>query len=389
MSGGTARRPFHSACPVCLRRSWAPVVELRSVPVFCNVLFDSAVEAGSATTGVIELVRCDGCTLLYNRAFEPELAEYSPAYENALHHSPTFQEFSERLTARLIETHGITDADVAEIGSGGGSFLEELCRRSGSRGLGFDPSHTGDLPLDGLVEVHPSNFPTDGTVEADLVIARHVLEHLTEPREVAAAVAASLRRRGRGAFYVEVPDGTYMLREVALWDLIYEHCTYFTAAALHRLLTDAGLVVTASGVEFGGQYLWADATPGPGEPVMPESEQPELASRFAQRVDAYLEQWNEQLAEVLDRGRVVIWGAGSKGVTFLNLVRRGADVAAAVDLNPLKHGRFIPGTATPVVGPAELAALCPGSVIVMNPLYRDEVAIELADHGVDAGILVA
>ena len=74
--------------------AWAePVAELRGVPVFCNSLWPTAAEARSAPVGDVELCYSPVTGYLWNRAFDPELVAYSPAYENSLHHSPRFQDF--------------------------------------------------------------------------------------------------------------------------------------------------------------------------------------------------------------------------------------------------------------------------------------------------------
>lgn len=382
-------RPFESGCPACGSADHTPVVRLDALPVFCNVLFESKDEATSAPVGDIDLVACDGCTLLYNRLFDPELAGYAPGYENALHHSPTFAEFSERLSTRLAENYSPHGGLVAEVGSGGGRFLEDFCEGVDARGIGFDPSYADETDESAQVHVVRAPFPTDGSVQADLVLARHVFEHLTAPQDVAGAVAGALLGRGSGTFYVEVPDATYMLREIALWDVIYEHCTYFTAASLHRLLSGAGLTVVDIGTEFGGQYLWADAVAGPAEPVAAPSNDPDLADSFATSVSDYVARWNAQLGEMLDAGPVVVWGAGSKGVTFLNLLERGREISAIVDLNPLKHGRFVPGVGTQVVAPSQIVGIAPSAVVVMNPLYREEISADLHDRGVGCDLKVA
>jgi hypothetical protein len=84
----------------------------------------------------------------------------------------------------------------------------------------------------------------------------------------------------------------------------------------------------------------------------------------------------------------VIWGAGSKGVSFLNEVDTDGVVELAVDINPRKHGMHISGAGQEIVGPDALVAYRPEVVIVMNPNYRDEIAATLTDLGVDAELVV-
>ena len=50
----------------------------------------------------------------------------------------------------------------------------------------------------------------------------------------------------------------------------------------------------------------------------------------------------------------MIWGAGSKGVAFLSMLGVGDEVDYAVDVNPGKHGMFMPGTGHEIVSPNRL-----------------------------------
>jgi hypothetical protein len=78
---------------------------------------------------------------------------------------------------------------------------------------------------------------------------------------------------------------------------------------------------------------------------------------------------------------VVLWGSGSKAVSFVTTVGIGEEVACVADINPHRQGCFLPGSGHRIVSPAEVAALAPDLVVVMNPLYRAEVARDLAALG--------
>jgi hypothetical protein len=83
-----------------------------------------------------------------------------------------------------------------------------------------------------------------------------------------------------------------------------------------------------------------------------------------------------------DEQRVVVWGSGSKGITYLNMLPAAASIHYAVDINPRKQGMHITGTGQRIVGPAFLADYNPDAVIVMNPLYIDEIRQTLNELGV-------
>ena len=383
-----------TACPVCARSAGRPFVELRDVPVQPNILWETADEARSAPRAHLALALCEGCGLIWNVAFDPSLLSYGAEYENSLHFSPAFQRYCESLVDRLAARYPLRGRRVTEIGSGKGEFLALLCERTGCGGIGFDPSYAGEADdrADGrLTFVRDVFLPGDDLGGADLVVSRHVVEHLEKPLEMLVAIREALGSRD-AAIYVEVPATEYLLGEDAVWDFIYPHVTYFTAPALRELVTRADFHVREHGFGFGGQYLWVEASTrgdvDPGGPS-PNGHVAELTARFSSRLAAKRSEWTEALPELRARGPIVLWGAGAKGTTYLNVVDTDGLVDAVVDVNPRKHGHFVPGTGQPIVAPDTLASRHPRTVVVMNPVYRPEIEERMRELGVDAEVVVA
>ena len=79
----------------------------------------------------------------------------------------------------------------------------------------------------------------------------------------------------------------------------------------------------------------------------------------------------------------MIWGAGSKGVSFLTSLKSDA-ILYAVDINPTKHGFFMAGMGQQIVGPEFLSEYDPSLVVAMNPIYVDEIRADLDRLGLSA-----
>nr|MDT0665530.1 class I SAM-dependent methyltransferase [Micromonospora sp. DSM 115978] len=149
---------------------------------------------------------------------------------------------------------------VVEIGSGKGDFLRDLCRRAGCRGTGYDSTYVGpqkasDADVEFVADYYGPRF---GHLPADLVVCRHVLEHVVDPLGFLKNVRAALGERS-AALYLEVPSGAWTVSEPGAWDWIYQHVSYFSPAGLQRLVTAAGFDVVACDTSFGGQFLWLEA----------------------------------------------------------------------------------------------------------------------------------
>ena len=105
---------------------------------------------------------------------------------------------------------------------------------------------------------------------------------------------------------------------------------------------------------------------------------------FTQKFQDIVTTWADNLAKIAQKA--VVWGAGSKGVTFLNIFQdRGIEYI--VDLNPRKQGMYLPGSGQKIVSPEFLKDYQPDVVIVMNPIYEDEIRNSIASLGVSAEII--
>jgi hypothetical protein len=77
-----------------------------------------------------------------------------------------------------------------------------------------------------------------------------------------------------------------------------------------------------------------------------------LTEQFVAIYPGRFQPWQALIEQIRhDRLRAVIWGGGSKGVTFLNTLVIIDDITCAVDINPHKQGTFIAGSGQEIVAP--------------------------------------
>ena len=377
-------------CPTCCGEDLLSLERITGVPVLCNVLHQDQTDALRADKGDLELLFCRTCAHLWNSAFEPERVTYDADYENSLHYSARFQEWASGLTTDLVQSYNLDGGTVVEIACGKGDFLGMMLNAGAAKAVGFDPSWEADRDGSACptgVEVRQELYTaeTAGDQSCDLLCCRHALEHIGDPVEFLRLIHDSMAGSPAAPIYFEVPNGLWTLRDLGIWDLIYEHPQYFSARSLASVMTRAGFAVSAVDEAFGGQFLSCRATRSATPPTsidIPLDDPAELGARFDVAYKEHRSGWIARLAEWRDKGsRAVIWGAGSKGVTFLNVIGAGDEIAAVVDINPHKQGLHVPGTGHKVIGPEAVAELGIDTVVVMNPLYRDEIAASLADLG--------
>ena len=183
--------------------------------------------------GRVELIYCQHCSHVFNRAFEPHKIDYRPGYEIALYHSPVFQRFMEAVADRLIERFRLREKTILEIGAGRGWFLELLCQRGNNRGVGVDPTVPDEVLgklADGSVEMIRELFdarfaPRFARIEPDLVCCLSVFEHVPRPYQLLVELRQMIGARPT-AVYFEIFNAFRAERR----DLehLYEQCSYFS-----------------------------------------------------------------------------------------------------------------------------------------------------------------
>lgn len=380
---------------------WSPDTEVffeqTSVPTNSCILIDSEQEAKSYPRGDIVLAFCKSCGFVFNQAFDPKLTEYSGRYEETQAFSGTFNAFHYDLADRLIEKHGLgPDTRVLEIGCGKGEFLQMLCERSGSSGIGFDPGYQdGRLNVSDSADVNfVKDFYSEKYVDqsADFVCCKMTLEHIPEAKSFMQVVRQAIADDTADVFF-QIPESERILSTLAFEDVYYEHCNYFTPHSLAALFRDTQFGVNDVSIEYDDQYLTIEAVTGSeGGKVDVDADAVarswELAKTYQERVNTEVRRWRDivDAARAQDQ-KVVLWGSGSKGVSFLTALQRDDQIAAVVDINPNRTGYFMCGSGHPIVSPDQLKELQPDLVIVMNRIYVAEIEAMLKDRDLDPRVL--
>jgi SAM-dependent methyltransferase len=284
------------------------------------------------------------------------------------------------------------------VASNDGYLLQHVVQR-GIRALGIEPAaNVAEAAIEKGVptEVLFLGEETGADVAgrhgaADLVVANNVFAHVPDIVDF----AKGLRRlvADGGTVTIEIP---HLLRliEGNEYDTIYhEHYSYLSLLTTQRVLAQAGLTVVdveELPTHGGSLRTWSMPTErakAPTEAVASVLAVEEAAglhslgghAGFAKSVARVRNDLVEFLVERSRKGETVVaYGAPGKGNTLLNHCGvRSDQIAFAVDRNPFKQGKFLPGTHIPIFPPERLAEVRPDYVLIMPWNLRDEIADQL------------
>lgn len=376
--------------------------EAYEVPTNSCILLKSKEEAISYPKGHITLGHCNQCGFISNTSFDPKLTEYSGRYEETQGFSETFNQFHKMLAERLIEKHQLKNKRVIEIGCGKGEFLILLCELGNNTGVGFDPGFSEERidPASKNKITFIKDFYSERytNYHGDFLCCKMTLEHISETAKFVKTVRRSIADRVDTTVFFQIPNAERIIESCAFEDIYYEHCSYFTKASLATLFTLCGFDVLDVTTEYDDQYLAIEAKPTLndfGENLCPGFQtEDEIASlkqmitQFPALLEEKLDYWKSVLASHHKQNKkLVLWGSGSKAVSFLTTLGVTDEIELVVDINPYKDGYFMAGTGHKIVMPNALTDYQPDTVIVMNAIYKQEIEKELKTLAVSADVL--
>jgi len=349
----------------------------------------------------IRLGFCDHCGFVTNVVFDPRYSAYSARYEDQQSFSATFNQFARNLAEDLIERYSLRGKRVVEIGCGKADFLALVCELGGNEGVGIDPTCVKERipdPIRSQITVIADYYSEKySDYVGDLIMCRHTLEHIQPTHDFLDTIRRSVGSRSGTALVFEIPDAGRVIRDLAFEDIYYEHCSYYAPGSCARLFRATGFDVTRVALEYDEQYLIVEGVPSPANGGAARGPQPleespaqmeSLVNAFASGIAAYHDRWRERIATLADNGRrPVIWGSGSKCVAFLTTLGLNREIETIVDINPHRHGKFIPGIGRSISSPESLRETRPSAVIVMNRIYTDEIGAQLGSMGLDPELI--
>jgi SAM-dependent methyltransferase len=377
------------ACPVCAAsplRTLAPPVMRR--------IFVTDGPAMTARMGVCACAAC-GLVVLSPRLSTASLGEYYSRQsrmprESIAPESPIARMMDAQV--ELIVAHQALgpESSVLEIGCAEGYFLERVAQRvPGVRLAGIEPSaryaRTARARL-ADAEIHEqildeSAFEAFGT--HDLIVLRHVLEHLPRPLDDLKLIRRMLSESG--VIYIEVPDvadippGMYHYFH-------HEHLTYFSSETLESCLARAGFEVVVlerfPGYDAGSGFAYPvlRVLAKRGKPAAPRlhPQQPDEVWRIFMANEArvlreYLEPAKAKLDAASAAGkRLAIFGAGPHTVDVLGRLEPVKyPWIVAFDNHPGKAGKSICGI--PIVAPSPEAFAGVDTVLVSSHEFEPEM----------------
>jgi hypothetical protein len=362
------------ACPGCRSEDLIGEFNVASTPVVLNYRFATAVESQAVARGQVLLRQCRHCGLVFNSTFDPSATPYDERYENTQCCSNAFQAHLDSVADSLASRYDLCKKQILEVGCGKGDFLKLICKKTKAIGHGYDTSCEQNGWTDDKTVCFHQRYLATGeiTSPAALIICRHVVEHVHEIGQFFRLLHAISVEANNAPVYIETPDWDWIVNNEAHWDIFYEHCNYFSMAALAKLATGTGFEVIGHTSVFGGQYQAIEIQPSNAHAKVTKAvvaNLPEVARSLVLAKEAL----GVRIRNSYQNKKWAIWGAGAKGVSLANTMQTFPP-RFLIDANPAKQGGYIAGTHLEILSPEDSRLFELDAVLVANPNYLQEIA---------------
>ena len=140
-----------------------------------------------------------------------------------------------------------------------------LCEIGGNRGVGFDPAYlpgrNENLEKNKISIIKDFYSEKYADIKCDFLCCRMTLEHIHKTSDFIRIIRRSIQDKPDTIVFFQVPDVIRVLKDLAFWDIYYEHCSYFSPGSLARLFQICGFDVLHLETDYDGQYVMIDAKP--------------------------------------------------------------------------------------------------------------------------------
>jgi SAM-dependent methyltransferase len=384
-------------CRACHTTLPSPFLSLGSMPP-ANNLPDSPDQ--HEDNYPLELASCPSCSLVQLcHVVSPSVLFSHYLYSST---SGMLGEHFDGMATNLRDALGLGATSlVVDIGSNDGLLLSRFREAGIGRIRGVEPAaNLVAMARENQVQTINGFFGKDVVEEilaedgqADLITATNVFAHVDDIQGLTENVKRLLNPGG--ALVIEVPYLPVMLRS-GTFDLVYhEHLSYFSVAPLVTFFETMGMeVFRVDDVQSHGGSIRVSVQGQDGGHAVDQSvtahlnDESDLGSAavysdFGSRVSKVVAEFAAELKDLKSQGfRLAGYAAPAKASTLLGFAEIGGDVLDyIVDDNPLKQGRYVPGTGIPIVSSSTLAEQPPDYLVILAWNLADIIEKKINEDG--------
>ncbi len=330
----------------------------------------------------------------YKDLFSEDYAYFSSFSESWLVHA---QKYVQQMVERF---HLNIESTVIEIAANDG-YLLQYVQELGITCLGIEPTNStataarkkGINIIESFFCSNLANQLISDGIQADLIVANNVLAHVPDINDFVKGISILLKESGVATF--EFPHLLELVNGLKFDTVYHEHFSYLSLSTLFKIFKSNGLCifdVDELKTHGGSLRVYARHINASSKLVSNKVEallakeivqgimSPSFYIGFQSRAEKLKDDFLLYLIKAKQSGKkIAAYGAAAKGNTILNYSGIRSDlITFIVDRNPLKQGKYMPGSRIPIVNEKNLRELKPNIVIILPWNLAEEIENQLS-----------
>ena len=347
----------------------------------------------------LHVMTCEQCAFVQLPEVTSRESLFRANYVYFSSYSRSWLEHSEKYASKMVELLGLKEQDlVIEVASNDGYLLQYFIQ-AGIQTLGIEPAAgvaevaiNKGIPT--VIDFFGKKLAEKLSIEMKprLMLGNNVLAHVPDIHDFVSGFSLLIAKDGIITF--EFPHLNSLIRNNQFDTIYHEHYSYLSVTSLAPIFESHGLrVIDVEEVATHGGSIRIYVAKCESSWKINESvarilkDEQEVDPR-SESVSRYLQERTlrvkmnllEELIRCKREGiKVAAYGAAAKGNTLLNYCGISSDlVNYVVDLNPHKHGNYLPGSRIPIVDPIKLNENTPDVLLVLPWNLAGEVKTQLS-----------
>jgi len=372
-----------SECIICKNMGFVNVFSINRVPVCGNAPIKED-DIKNEVFGELDIVMCRRCSHVFNKRFSQKIIDsmYYKEYSSGIALTKGVTDRYDKAISEGIKKENIVGKSVIEIGASNFSFSNMMLALGAKEILAFEPSSLFESKEKKIM--HIKKYFSRGLIPHEfspgLIVARHVLEHMTAPMAFIKELSESSALGTK--VYIEVPNVDDIIENKRIYDFFYEHVSYFSPGLLSSVLESVGFKILSITPLADHQHFGILSEKiSKGTDIKAKMINTEVRVNKLFKLGKSKEEYLQKLNKIICSSKnVAIYGAGNHSIaSVVMLGDKSSMIGCMLDINPIKAGLLSPMNHIKIMIPSKALVSCYDAIIIIAALHQEEIYNNLRD----------
>lgn len=338
----------------------------------------------------IELVQCQNCGYIFNNAFN--LKKINEEYNSSNYVlkkiiSPLMSKNLTTIKDEILE-FTTTASSILEIGCGDGALACAISPYV-NHVYTMDPS-IESIQVNSMQNItHINDYYSLERASSvinekvDMIILRHLLEHISKPFEFIDEINSMLNQYG--TIYIEVPNVEEIIESRRFYDIFHDHFGYFSKSVLINFLANIGFSLKKTIKLFNEQHIGLFFVKD-----NKKNKTDKINNFYSYSICQKFLNNITKINEIISNNHnIAIYGAGAHGNSLLNYIEPSniEKIKICLDKDKSKQDKYLQASSIKIQEPSMNNFKKIDLIIIASSLYEQEIINEILRLGYKGNIL--